>query len=100
MNRRRFLSVVLPALAAARCSSSEPIPSDLRQEPATDASRGAGRSSPVRPEQLKLTGLRAPVLCLVGWNAAIERGFFAAEGLDVELLPMAPGTPAHHPTNY
>jgi ABC-type nitrate/sulfonate/bicarbonate transport system substrate-binding protein len=33
----------------------------------------------------------------VGWNAAVERGFFAAEGLDVELLPMAPGTPAHHP---
>ena len=98
MNRRHFLSVVVPAVAVAGCSRAEPVSRDRRQDPATDGSRDAVRSSSARPEKLKLTGFKAPVLCLVGWNAARERGFFAAEGLDVELLPLAPAeTPAHHP---
>jgi len=94
MNRRRFLSVVLPALAAARCSRAEQAPSARSAVPATQGVTPTG--SPASP--VKLTAFKTSALCLVGWIVALERGFFAAEGLAVEFLaPSAADTPAHHP---
>jgi NitT/TauT family transport system substrate-binding protein len=47
---------------------------------------------------MKLTTNTPTALCLAGWAAASERGFFAAEGLEVEFLPASlSDTPSHHP---
>lgn len=95
MNRRRFLSVVLPALAAARCSRAEQAPGGQPEAPAAQSAAPPGSPS---ASLVKLTAFTAPALCLVGWNVALKKGFFAAEGLDVEFLrPATTDTPAHHP---
>jgi ABC-type nitrate/sulfonate/bicarbonate transport system substrate-binding protein len=84
MNRRRFLSVALPAMALAGCSRSEPPPSvDRGNAAASDASSTISTNA----ERLKLAiGKTTGVLCLVDWAVASEKGFFSAEGLDVEYL--------------
>lgn len=84
--RRMFLSDVFMALAAAGCSRSEPTPSDQHPELSAKVTAAAGT-------RLKLTAVNVPNLCNVGTRVARERGFFAAEGLDVDLLPvdLAPG---------
>jgi ABC-type nitrate/sulfonate/bicarbonate transport system substrate-binding protein len=78
--RRRFLSVVFPALAAASCSRSNSS-GDLVQDPAA-----VPRSPTATAPCLKLTVQHQPNLCNVGVRVAYERGFFAAEGLDATLL--------------
>ena len=84
MNRRQFLSVVLPALAAAGCSRSEPVPSDRRSNPAAEVTGGPPAQAGPR---LKLTaGTNTGVLCYTGWWVAHEKDFFSDEGLHVELL--------------
>ena len=84
MNRRRFLSVALPAMALAGCSRSEPTPSVDRSK---GASSDTSSTTSTNPERLKLAiGKTTGVLCLVDWAIASEKGFFSAEGLDVEYL--------------
>ena len=80
--RRMFLSEMLAGVAAASCSRPEPVPSGRSPNlaPVTGASVSKG-------PPLKLTMAHFPVLCLVASRVALERGFFAAEGLDVDLLP-------------
>jgi hypothetical protein len=85
--RRMFLSNGLLAMSAAGCSSSEPVSSDLRQ--GTVAARDAGQRPVVGPETVELTTFTPTGLCLTGWVAARERGFFAAEGFEVGFLPPA-----------
>lgn len=84
MNRRRFLSVALPTMAIAGCSRSEPPSSvDRGKAAASDTSSTTSANS----ERLKLAiGRPTGVLCLIDWVVASERGFFSAEGLDVEYL--------------
>jgi NitT/TauT family transport system substrate-binding protein len=66
---------------AAGCSS--PDREAARNTPAKPPS---GASPP--PPTLKLALNHAPNLCQVGSRVAFERGYFEAEGLDVELLPI------------
>jgi NitT/TauT family transport system substrate-binding protein len=83
MNRRRFLSVTLPAMAIAGCSRSEPPPSvDRGAAAASDPSSDSTNAARVKLAIGKTTG----VLCLIDWMIAREKGFFAAEGLDLEYL--------------
>jgi len=84
ISRRIFLSDVCMALAAAGCSSSPPTREDRGQDPAAPVTGAPVSESATR---LKLTAAHFPILCLVGSRVARERGFFAAEGLDVDLLP-------------
>lgn len=86
ISRRHFLSTVLPVVAAASCARSEPVSPDSGPEPG--AGNGAVATSNTGP-RLKLTAARLPgVLCMISWRVAAERGFFAAEGLDVEFFPQ------------
>jgi ABC-type nitrate/sulfonate/bicarbonate transport system substrate-binding protein len=84
LGRRQFLSVALPALAVARCSRSEPVPSDDRRDVA--AQETPSTISKNVPRVKLITGKTAGVLCLIDWMIAAEKGFFSAEGLDVEYL--------------
>lgn len=98
LTRRSFLSQGLLAVVATGCSSSEPTPATVRQNGASDPSRDTGPRSTVGREQVKLKAFTPLSLCLAGWAAAREHGFFAAEGLDVEFLPPSlTDTPSHHP---
>jgi ABC-type nitrate/sulfonate/bicarbonate transport system substrate-binding protein len=94
--RRTFLSQGLLALAATRCSSSESVSSKPVQNDKSDPSR-AEQVSTVSRQRVKLAAQLPRVLCQAGWIVARERGFFAAEGLDVEFLPPVATTPSHHP---
>jgi sulfonate transport system substrate-binding protein len=78
--RRRFLSVVFPALAAASCSQSGSSADSVRDPAAVP------RPPTTTTPPLKLTIQHQPNLCNVGVRVAYERGFFAAEGLDATLL--------------
>ena len=91
VTRRVFLSDALVALAAAGCSSSDRAGSDERRGPAAEGAAASGA-------RLKLTANHVPNLCQVGSRVARERGFFAAEGLDVDLLPVDLG-PGHEHSN-
>ena len=82
MNRRRFLSVAFPAMALAGCSRSEPPPSVDRGKAAASDVTGSTNAPRLRLATAKTTA----VLCLVDWMVASEKGFFSAEGLDVEYL--------------
>jgi ABC-type nitrate/sulfonate/bicarbonate transport system substrate-binding protein len=97
LTRRTFLSHGLLALAATGCSSPEPTTA-VRQDGPSDASRDTGPGSGGSREKVKLNAFAPNVLCLAGWAAASERGFFSAEGLEVEFLtPSLSDTPSHHP---
>jgi NitT/TauT family transport system substrate-binding protein len=91
LTRRTFLSGVLPALAAAGCSSSDQVPGDPTVGSATNLGTAAG-------PPLKLLMVHFPNLCNVGARVARERGFLEAEGLDVTLLPVDYSSPEHQHT--
>jgi NitT/TauT family transport system substrate-binding protein len=78
--RRAFMWKLVAGAAAAGCSTP-----DRAAAPDGPAGPLPGTSS---SPPLKLALNHAPNLCQVGSRVARERGYFAAEGLDVELLPM------------
>ena len=84
MNRRHFLSMALPAVAAARCSRSDRVPDNQRRD---SAPQRAPSPTPQNGSPLKLSvSAHRGVLCYASWWVTAEKGFFSAEGLDVELL--------------
>lgn len=83
MDRRGFLSV-LPALAAAHCSRPDSPPNDRRPDP---PAQNIGSQPGSSPSRIKLNLAWNPgVLCQISWIIAGEKGFFSAEGLDVDFL--------------
>jgi ABC-type nitrate/sulfonate/bicarbonate transport system substrate-binding protein len=88
-----FLSEVVMALAATGCSPSEPVPSDRRSGSAAAVPAPVSQTGP----RLKLTaGKNHGVLCYADWVVAREKGFFSAEGLDVEFLDQDTSRPHGH----
>jgi NitT/TauT family transport system substrate-binding protein len=83
LTRRMFVADMAVALAAAGCSRSDRTADNAPEVPATGVS-----ATPRRGPLLKLLANHHPNLCNVGSRVARERGFFAAEGLDVDLLPV------------
>ena len=84
ITRRGFLSTVLPAVAAAGCSRSDPVSTDRGRDSGVAESRPPVSTNAPR---LKLTTAKTPgVLCMISWMVAAERGYFDAEGLAVEFL--------------
>lgn len=96
LTRRRFLGHTVGALAAAGCSRSRPASRDEAPDRASGAAAPPATSSAAT--RLKLVANHYPNLCNVGVRVARERGFFAAEGLDVELLPVD-FSPGHEHSN-
>jgi NitT/TauT family transport system substrate-binding protein len=91
--RRRFIGQALAALAAGCARPDSGAPSSAATvEPPSAASTGA--TTP----RLKLLANHFPNLCNVGVRVARDRGYFAAEGLDVDLHPVDLG-PGHEHSN-
>ena len=84
MNRRQFLSVVVPAAAVAGCSRAEPV---SRDRPQDSAALVTGSPASPSAERIKLSvSKNTGVLCYVDWIVAREKGFFSAQRLDVEFF--------------
>ena len=94
LSRRHFLSVALPALAAARCSRPDRAPDDQRRDPAAQRTPSPTSQNGSRPKLA--TGGNDGGLCIVDWFIAREKGFFSAEGLDVEFFTEQAPDPHYH----
>lgn len=89
MNAARYgIAVILLAVSACSRSSSG----------TTTAGAAGGSASLQSPAsaRLKLTSFKMPALCTVGWSVARQKGYFADEGLDVDLLPVDFSDPHAH----
>jgi NitT/TauT family transport system substrate-binding protein len=83
-SRREALWSLLSLLTLGIVSCSRQEPSGAATtEPTTSDAPAATRSTPL----LKLTASKSAALCRIAWVVAQQKGFFAAEGLDVDLLP-------------
>jgi NitT/TauT family transport system substrate-binding protein len=71
--------LLLTVAACSRSSATETGAGSTNGSPSIQASSGA---------PLKLTTFKVPALCTLGWSVARQKGYFADEGLDVDLLPL------------
>ena len=94
LTRRMFLSDALIALAATGCSPPGRVSNGGGQDPAAPVA-GAPPSK-IAPRFKLNVASPVGVLCQVSWFIARERGFFAAEGLDVEFLAQETSRPHGH----
>lgn len=104
MSRRRLIGLAASVAAAvplAACAAQTPAPA-AKSEPARPAEPGQrpapAAEPPASPKAAALEPLElafcSQVLCILPFEVARQRGFFAAEGLDVNLTYMRGGTQA------
>src|SRR5436853_411934 len=83
------------ALAAvAACAPSGGALSGQASAPAAKPSGGEAPAKPSGPLEKIELAFCSQVLCVLPYEVARQRGFWAAEGLDVELVYMRGGTQA------
>ena len=102
MSRRNLLNIAFKASAAvslAACAPPTGSPSAVQTTAPAGAPAGSGErpveAGPPQPNPEKLDlAFCSQVLCVLPFEVARQRGFFAAEGLDVNLTYMRGGTQA------
>ncbi|MCB9128048.1 MAG: ABC transporter substrate-binding protein [Ardenticatenales bacterium] len=95
MNRQRFFALLLTLLLVVGCNATATNNAD---EPAPDSATptvGDESTSEETPADSELTAVRVgivPVTIYAPFYIALDKGYFAEEGLDVELVPVEGGT--------